>query len=368
MRGWLWGLGVGVLVVAALPLRAQQQDHADVDAETPAGSALPQPPPLSAAASAPASQAADPVGSASAPLPDPQPEPPASLPAPTEPDNADLPPSDNPAFLTSLGDGAGPGIPWQVVLLAQLVAFAAADLPAYVGCVVGSWVLSLVVPVGGLPLAVVVSLALIPAAAIVSGLGSAALLQWLGDRLGTRRGRLALVALTSMSLSFATYALVIFPIVVGMGFFSAAAYATASASALLVLPAFNLPAPPWWLSAAGYSASAVGLVAALVVVAVGALLAPLLGFVLRPPLVALVYRLTSRAREPGEEQWPPSLFGERADKLPWPFRSNNNASAAPPSAPPPPPEAAPDAQPQAASQPSSQPVVQTQPASLPAAP
>ena len=107
----------------------------------------------------------------------------------------------------------------------------------------------------GLPFAILLSLLLVPPAALLSGCGAAALLQWVGDRLGVLRGRLAVVGVVSVVLSFLTYALVIFPIIVGMGFFSVAAYSFLSASALLVLPQLDLPSPPWWISAAGYSLS-----------------------------------------------------------------------------------------------------------------
>ncbi len=282
---------------------------------------------------------ADPASAEDARVPPPSPPTdPAAVPTePTAPaaDGVAPPPTNGAPdpFLSSLGSGTGPGLPWQVVLVVQLFSYALADALPYLGCVACSWVLSLVVALGSapaLPAAVVLSLALIPLAALASGIGSAALMQWLGDRLGYLRGRLLVVGLSSILLSLVTYALVIFPIIVGMGFFSVAAYSFLSASANLVLPELEQRALPWWASAAGYSVSAAGLVAAVVVVAAGAVLAPLVGFVIRPVLVALAYRITGRAREPGEEQWPPSLFGERADLLPWPFVKRKTVSPAKP--------------------------------------
>jgi hypothetical protein len=209
-----------------------------------------------------------------------------------------------------------------LVLVVQLMSYMLADIPAYVGCVLGSCAVSLLVPLGpGLPVAAVLSVVLIPLAALMSGCLSASLLQWLGDRLGALRGRLACVGCTSVALSFVTYALVIAPIIVGMGFFAVAATGVLSVFYVLpgLLPRTEYSGPSWLLPFVAYSISAVGAVVAVVVMGAGAVLAPTVGFMVRPALVAVVYRLTAREREPGEVQWPPSLVGERAD-LWWPLK------------------------------------------------
>jgi hypothetical protein len=175
----------------------------------------------------------------------------------------------------------------------------------------------------------------IPPAALLSGCCSAAALQFVGDRFGILRGRLACVGLTSVLLSFITYALVIAPIILGVGFFAVALATFLSASALLVLPQFGPPGPNGVYSALGYSVSAVGAVVATAALLVGLGLSPVLGFVVRPVLVTLAYRLSGRPREPGEEQWPPSLFGERADRWPRPWRKSPPAVVAPVPVPPP---------------------------------
>jgi hypothetical protein len=217
-------------------------------------------------------------------------------------------------LLDTLGRGTGPGLPWQFVLVIQLFFYGVVDAVPFMGCVVGSWLASLAVPFGGLLLPIVLSVLLIPPVATMSGCGSGALLQWLGDRMGTQRGRLACVGCTSVSLSVLTYALVIAPITIGMGFLAIAAYSYLSTQLVLrFLPRGVLPGV---LELTGYSALVGGTVLAVAVVVVGALLAPVLGFLVRPPVVALVYRLTDRAREPGEDMWPPSLVGERSDRLP----------------------------------------------------
>lgn len=199
----------------------------------------------------------------------------------------------------------------------QLVAYAMADALPYVGCVVGSWLVSLTVPFGpGVALPAVISIVAIPPVACLSGCSSAALLGWLGDRLGTLRGRLACVGCSSVSLSALTYALVIAPITIGMGFFAVATYTFLASN--YVLPRFS---PPQTLAQilkfTGYSVSAAGAVGALAVVVLGSSLAPVVGFVLRPVVVAFIYRWTGRQRYAGEEQWPPSLLGERSDLLPF---------------------------------------------------
>ncbi|MBI5493725.1 MAG: hypothetical protein HY904_01795 [Deltaproteobacteria bacterium] len=297
--------------------------------------------------------AADPPGDGTAlpPLEDSTPPPAAGAPAlpPPAPENLETEPAT--PLLSPLGRGAGPGLPWQVVLALQLAAYAAVDAFPYLGCVVHSLVLALLVPIGpGLPLAALMTVVLIPPAACLSGCTSAAVLQFLGDRLGTQRGRLGCVGVASVGASFLTYALVIAPIIIGVGFFSVAAATFASTYAILSVPQVTLPGDARFWAGAGYSLSVAGAVGAILVVGVGSLAAPCVGFILRPAAVAWLYRLTSRSRDAGEEQWPPSLVGERAE-LWWPFRRSPAppAPAAPvpaqPAAPPPPAEAPPPAEP-----------------------
>ena len=76
--------------------------------------------------------------------------------------------------------------------------------------------------------------------------------------------------------------------------------------------------PPWWVPLVAYSVPAAGAVAAVVILAIGGVVAPILGFVIRPVRVAITYRLTSRERQAGEEQWPPSLFGANMEAWPRP--------------------------------------------------
>jgi len=272
---------------------------------------------------------------------DPPLEPTPELPAPVDAAPVEpVPPVDELAPASPPGPVAGPGLPWQIVLVVQLVSYMLADALPYLGCVVGSWMASLTVVAGpALLIGIVLVGVLVPLAAIVSGCASAAVLQWLGDRLGAQRGRLFFVGLASIGLSAVTYFLVIAPIILGMGFFAAAAYG--ALSAFLVIPRLQLPfenVPPWLVPLLAYSVPAVGAVAAVIILAIGAVTAPILGFVIRPILVAITYRLTSRERSAGEEQWPPSLFGEAMDA--WPRPPWSRAEAAPvkaaPAAPPPP--------------------------------
>jgi len=301
-RTFFWALGLLALLHAA-PLRAQDaQDLPPTDTAAAPDTVLEQPP-----------------------------APPGPLlppPAPVEPPD--------PAWLSPLGPGTGPGLPWPVVLALQLMSYAAMDVVPFFTCLVCSCGVSALVPLGpGLPLAVAMSVLLIPPAAMLSGCLSASVLQFVGDRLGTQRGRLACVGLTSMGMSLITYALVIAPIIIGMGFLSVALVSFLSTSALLVVPQVRPPGPEWLYGAVGYSLTALGGLSAVVMLALGTILAPATGFILRPALVALIYRGTSRPRAPGEEQWPPTMFGERADQW-WPFGRGQKPAATPAQPPAPP--------------------------------
>ncbi len=318
-RTFFWALGLLALLHTA-PLRAQ--DPQDLPPSEPA-----------AAPETPLEQ-------------------PAAPPAPLLPSPAPVEPPD-PALLSPLGPGTGPGLPWPVVLALQLMSYAAMDVVPFFTCLVCSCGVSALVPLGpGLPLAVAMSVLLIPPAAMLSGCLSASVLQFVGDRLGTQRGRLACVGLTSMGMSLITYALVIAPIIIGMGFLGVALVSFLSTSALLVVPQVRPPGPEWLYGAVGYSLTALGGLSAVVMLLLGTILAPATGFILRPALVALIYRGTGRPRAPGEEQWPPTMFGERADQW-WPFGRGRKPAATPPAQPPstppipaaPPPPAQPSAQP-----------------------
>jgi hypothetical protein len=250
---------------------------------------------------------------------------PAAVPSVEETPPPDAPPPSQDTLLAKpLGPGTGPGLPWPVVLAGQLLVYAVADALPFVSCVTCSWGLAFLVPLGpGLPLAIFLTVLFIPPASLLSGCLSASALQYTGDRFGVQRGRLALVGLVSVALSFITYALVIAPTILGVGFFAVALVSLISASAILALPEYRPPGPPILYGALGYSVSALGAVLAASTLLLGVILAPVLGFVVRPVVVALAYRLTGRPRESGEEQWPPSLFGERADLWPFPWRKQS---------------------------------------------
>ncbi|MEW5849401.1 MAG: hypothetical protein AB2A00_11335 [Myxococcota bacterium] len=317
--GHAWWVLVAVL--ASAPVHAQSPEPATASTSTTEVSSAPPLP-------APSPSPADVPEVAPPTITDEEPPPLPPVPVlPGTPSTTIQRPPPPPQLLTPTGLGKGPGLPWQVVLMLQLLSYATADLGPYLGCVVASWVMSLAVPFGpGVLLPLTVSAILIPVAAVVSGCASGALLQWIGDRLGTQRGRLACVGCCSISLSALTYSLVIAPILLGMGFFAVAAYS--ALTTYFIGSEIQVPGPfPWADEAVGYSFTAGGVLLAVVTVAAGFVLAPLLGFAVRPGLVALVYQFTSREREPGEEQWPPSVVGERSDRLPWRRRLDDEGAA-----------------------------------------
>src|SRR5687767_1757967 len=95
------------------------------------GDASPPPPSSSAPESAaiPTSSESPPAAIA-APLEAPA-TPQAPDPTPKTPGEPN-PPNENDPFLSSVGPGRGPGIPWQAVLLVQLLAYMATDTLPYI--------------------------------------------------------------------------------------------------------------------------------------------------------------------------------------------------------------------------------------------